>query len=73
MLPVGWGVPAAPVPGQGGGRLVIGCTVPPEDNSVQSAVGNCVKGVEWLAGEGEGEGQLNEVVDVEMEMGEEVV
>ena len=64
MLPVGWGIP---VPGQGG---VIGCTVPLEGNSVQSAVGYCVKGVEWLAGEMEGEGGVAEEADVEMEMGE---
>ena len=28
----------------------MGCTAV-DNNSVQSAVGNCVKGVEWLAGE----------------------
>ncbi|RPB28847.1 hypothetical protein L211DRAFT_242031 [Terfezia boudieri ATCC MYA-4762] len=71
LLPVGWGVPTAAVPGQGGGRPVVGCTAPPEDNSVQSAVGNCVKGVEWLVGEREEEGEVNEMADVEMEMDEE--
>ena len=40
LLPVGWGIP--------GPRM--GCTAV-DNNSVQSAVGNCVKGVEWLAGE----------------------
>jgi len=47
---------------------MMGYMAPPEDNSVQSAVGNCVKGVEWLAGERGGE---SEEGDVEMEMGEE--
>lgn len=71
MLPVGWGVPVAPVLGQGGGRSAMGYTAPPEDSSVQSAVGNCVKGVEWLAGEREEEEDVNEEADVEMEMDEE--
>ncbi|KAF8422880.1 hypothetical protein EV426DRAFT_150325 [Tirmania nivea] len=62
FLPVGWGVPAAPV------GPVAGCTAPPENNSVQSAVGNCVKGVEWLAGEREGGEEMGEAADVEMEM-----
>lgn len=41
MLPVGWG--ARPVPGQ--------CASDEESNSINSIVGRCVKGVEWLCNE----------------------
>ncbi|KAG0641125.1 hypothetical protein HOY80DRAFT_1008705 [Tuber brumale] len=54
VLPVGWG--PRPVPGQ--------CTADEESNSVNSIVGRCVKGVEWLCNEA-----LDDTVeDVEMGM-----
>ncbi|RPA90799.1 hypothetical protein L873DRAFT_1716642 [Choiromyces venosus 120613-1] len=54
VLPVGWG--ARSVPGQ--------CTADEESNSINSVVGRCVKGVEWLCSEA-----LDDTVeDVEMGM-----
>lgn len=70
ILPVGWGTPTLSSPGIGWApcRPAMGCSTQPAENTVQSAVGNCVKGVEWLAGERERERELIVGEDVEMDM-----